>query len=115
MTFWLLAQSTPPLPEGPGLLRSVGALIVVLGLFGLCLWLLRRGGLALPGRQATRSMHVESALPLGERRQLVIVRVEGRRLLLGLSAMQVSLVADLGADEAFASTLDARLSGVKER
>jgi flagellar protein FliO/FliZ len=115
MTPWLLAQATPPLPEGPGLLRSVGALIIVLGLFGLCLWLLRRGGLAFPGRQTTRTMQVESALPLGDRRQLVIVRVEGRRLLLGLSAMQVSLVADLGADETFATTLDARLSGAGER
>jgi flagellar biogenesis protein FliO len=40
-------------------------------------------------------MTIESATPLGERRSLVIVKVEGRRLLLGLTPMNVSLVTEL--------------------
>jgi flagellar biosynthetic protein FliO len=104
---WMLAQGGPPLPDGPGLFRSVAALTIVLGLLALSVWLVRRGGLALPGRTASRAMRVETALPLGDRRQLVIVRVEGRRLLLGLSAMHVSLLTELSTEAAFADALDA--------
>ena len=35
-------------------------------------------------------------MPLGERRSLVIVSVEGRRLLLGLTPGQISMVTELG-------------------
>jgi flagellar biogenesis protein FliO len=41
-------------------------------------------------------MSVESAVSLGERRSLVIVTVEGRRLLLGVAPNSVSLVTELG-------------------
>ena len=41
------------------------------------------------------SIVVETAVSLGERRSLVIVAVEGRRLLLGLATGGVSLLADL--------------------
>ena len=34
-------------------------------------------------------------MPLGERRSLMVVAIEGRRLLLGLTPMQVSLVTEL--------------------
>jgi flagellar biogenesis protein FliO len=40
---------------------------------------------------------VETAIPLGERRSLVIVSVEGRRLLLGLTTTNISLVTELRA------------------
>jgi flagellar biogenesis protein FliO len=40
---------------------------------------------------------VETAIPLGERRSLVIVSVEGRRLLLGLTSTNISLVTELRA------------------
>jgi flagellar biogenesis protein FliO len=39
---------------------------------------------------------VETALSLGDRRSLVIVHVDGRRLLVGVAATQISLVAELG-------------------
>jgi flagellar biosynthetic protein FliO len=112
---WLLAQTVSTLPEGPGLLRSIGALTVVLSLLALAVYLVRRGGLTLPGRGGVRAMQVETVLPLGERRQLAIVRVEGRRLLLGLSAMQVSLLTELSADASFAQALDARVSDFEDR
>jgi flagellar biogenesis protein FliO len=49
-----------------------------------------------------------TAVPLGERRSLVVVTVEGRRLLLGLTPTQVSLVTELTAAPAksFESVLD---------
>jgi flagellar protein FliO/FliZ len=76
--------------------QSLFAVVVVLGLVAGFAWLLRRGafGALRPG---SRSVTVETAVPLGERRSLVIVAVEGRRLLLGLTPGQISMVTELGA------------------
>jgi flagellar biogenesis protein FliO len=72
------------------------AVTAVLALLGGVLWLLKSGAFS---RFAARSsaVAVETAVSLGERRQLVIVAVEGRRLLLGVTAAQVSLVTELAA------------------
>ena len=76
----------------PSLLRLVGACAVVIALLAATLWLLKRGAGA---RRGSRGFTVEAALPLGERRSLAIVTVEGRRLLLGLAPNHVSLVTEL--------------------
>jgi len=72
------------------------AVVIVLALVAALAWLLRSGHL---GRFVPRSgpIAVETAISLGERRQLVIVAVEGRRLLLGVTAAHVSLVTELQA------------------
>ena len=76
--------------------QSLVGVIVVLGLVVGLAWLLRRGafGSLRPG---SRSITVETAMPLGERRSLVIVSVEGRRLLLGMTPGQISMVTELDA------------------
>jgi flagellar biosynthetic protein FliO len=92
----------------PSVWRTLFALAVVLGLLGGLAWLLRRGGLV---RRSAQGLGVESALALGDRRSLVVVTVEGRRLLLGLAPNNVSLVTELGPaatfDRAVARALDA--------
>lgn len=77
-------------------IQSFLAVVIVLGLVAALAWLLRRGafGSLRPG---SRAITVETAVPLGERRTLVIVAVEGRRLLLGLTPAQISMVAELDA------------------
>jgi flagellar biosynthetic protein FliO len=77
-------------------MNELMAVTAVLALLGGVLWLLKSGRLS---RFAARSsaVAVETAVSLGERRQLVIVAVEGRRLLLGVTAAQVSLVTELTA------------------
>ena len=72
------------------------ATLIVLALVAALAWLVRRGPLARLA-QAGRPVMVETAIPLGERRSLVIVSVEGRRLLLGLTSSSVSLVTELRA------------------
>lgn len=87
--------------------RSLSALIIVFGLLGVLAWLARRG--SLPGgfvRRPATAMRVESALPLGDRRSLVVVQVEGRRLVIGMSPASVSLIAELAAPP-FDNTLQA--------
>ncbi len=71
---------------------NVAVIVVVLALLGAAAWALRRSA---SFRRSAGALSVETAVSLGERRSLVIVAVEGRRLLLGLTPVQVSLVAEL--------------------
>ena len=77
-------------------LQSLAAVFVVLGLVAAMAWLVRRGAFA-GLRHSSRAIAVETAVPIGERRSLIIVAVEGRRLLLGLTPTQISMVTELGA------------------
>ena len=92
----LIAQGDPVGAAGPDLVPPLGrmlvALLVVLGLLAALGWALRRG---LMARRSTGALGVETALALGERRSIVIVTVEGRRLLLGLAPGQVALLTEL--------------------
>lgn len=103
------ATPAPGWSDGPGIVRTLLALLVVLGLMAACLWLVRRGGWQGGFRKGPRPVQIETAVGLGDRRQLVIVAVEGRRLLLGVTPMQVSLVTELGAAGTFSQALDARI------
>lgn len=72
------------------------ATTIVLGLVAALAWLVRRGPLAQLASKG-KAVAVESAIPLGDRRSLVIVTVEGRRLLLGMTQTNISLVTELRA------------------
>jgi flagellar biosynthetic protein FliO len=89
----LVATDATSLADGE-LWRSLFAIVVVFGLlFGLA-WAARRGRLGFFTKQPA-SVRVEATVPLGERRSLMVVAIEGRRLLLGLTPVQVSLVTEL--------------------
>ncbi len=86
-----MGEGVPALPWGQAFIATVA----VLALLAAALWLLRRTMLRTGGRAA--SMRVEGSLALGERRSLIIVDVEGRRLLVGLAPGHVGLVTELQA------------------
>lgn len=88
-----LSQAIPMADPSPIPGRALVTMIVVLAVLAAVAWWLRQRVGAVAGARATLS--VESAISLGERRSLVIVTVEDRRLLLGLTPSQVSLVAEL--------------------
>ena len=73
--------------------QSFLAVALVLGLVGALAYVARRGGLGALTKRGP--IAIETAAPLGDRRQLVIVVVEGRRLLLGVTPASVSMVAEL--------------------
>jgi flagellar biogenesis protein FliO len=77
-------------------MNGLYAVTIVLALLAAFLWLLKSGRLG-PVASRRSAVAVETAVSLGDRRQLVIVSVEGRRLLLGLTAAQVTLVTELSA------------------
>lgn len=71
--------------------QALMAAVITIGVLAVLAWLLRRSNL----RRTGQPVMVESAVPLGERRSLLIVAVEGRRLLLGVTPTQVTLVTEL--------------------
>lgn len=87
--------------------QSLVPLLLVLGLLFALVWLLRRGTLPL-GRFNKLDVKIEGSIPLGERRTLVVVSVEGRRLLLGMTPASVSLVTELGTGARFEDALARR-------
>ena len=89
----LLAVEAAGLTDGE-LWRSLLAIVVVFGLLAALAWAARRGRLGFFTRQPSH-VRVEATVPLGERRSLMVVAIEGRRLLLGLTPVQVSLVTEL--------------------
>lgn len=74
-------------------LQSYLAVVLVLGLVGALAYVARRGAFGALNKRGPVS--VETAVPLGERRSLVVVAVEGRRLLLGLTPASVSMLVEL--------------------
>ena len=87
--------------------QSLLAVLIVLGLVAALAWLARKGAFAKLRRGG--AVMIETAVPLGERRQLVIVAVEGRRLLLGITPTQISMVTELGPAPAnFQTQLESR-------
>ena len=103
---FLVAQASVAGVPGPDLVppvwRTLVGLVIVLALVAGLAWLMRRG---LLGRRKNPGLGVESALALGERRSLVVVTVEGRRLLLGLAPNNVTLVTELQSPRSFERTV----------
>lgn len=79
-------------PEGPGLLRVGAALLAVLALLIGAHALVRRTSLAGGGGD----LRLEARLPVARGGQVAVVRVEGRRLLVGITPSSVNLIAELG-------------------
>jgi flagellar biosynthetic protein FliO len=94
----LIATGTSAVGADTDLLRSLLAIAFVFGLLGLGAWALKRGSFGPLGRRQRSLVQIEATVPLGDRRSLMVVAVEGRRLLLGLTPAQVSLVTELITD-----------------
>jgi flagellar biosynthetic protein FliO len=75
--------------------RTFASLLFVIGLLVFFVWALRRGMFRTGAFGAKAGIVVVAAVSLGERRSVVIVAVEGRRLLLGLATGGISLLTEL--------------------
>jgi flagellar biogenesis protein FliO len=82
-------------------MQAIATAVIAIGVLAALAWGLSRSASL---RCKNLPISVETAVPLGERRSLVIVAVEGRRLLLGLTPTQVTLVTEL--QNPFRETLD---------
>lgn len=88
--------------------QAVVTAFVVVGLLAAGAWLLRH---RLPSARGRQIVTVETAVSLGERRSLVVVAIENRRLLLGLTPHHIALVTELTPDSAGASPLSGATDG----
>jgi flagellar protein FliO/FliZ len=72
------------------MLRFAGSLLLVLGLLGGLLWGLKRmqAGVNLSG--GVRQLQVIEAVSVGPRQKIVLVRVGGREVLVGVSPTQLT-------------------------
>ena len=73
------------------------ALLVVLGLFFLVIWLLRKSGSL--GLINKGELAIVSGLPLSMREKLVLIRVGEKQLLLGVSAGRIDKLLELEGDQ----------------
>lgn len=76
---------------------SVLMLFVVLGLIPLVLWTLKKVQTFRPA--SARALELAAQLPLGARERVVVVRMGGRLLVLGVTPQQVSLLAEADASD----------------
>src|SRR5690606_13356901 len=76
------------------ILRVILALLFILGLLLTLAWVARRGGW-LPGRTQSARMRVLGTLSLGTRSSIALVQIEDTRLVLGISAQQITLLHTL--------------------
>ena len=76
-----------------------GALALVVLLIIGCAWLARRCGLAGHTRSYGSSIRVKSSYSLGQRERLVVVDVDGQRLLLGVTPGGITRLGRLAKPE----------------
>jgi flagellar biosynthetic protein FliO len=83
------------------LLRTLGALLLIVGLIVAAAWGMKRFGGARFGtpQEDAPPLAVLNSLSLGERRSLTIVRFGDRTLLLGSTAHSVTLLAEAESDD----------------
>ncbi|MDR2076181.1 MAG: flagellar biosynthetic protein FliO [Desulfovibrio sp.] len=82
-----------------GYFEALAWLCFALALFCLILWVIkRRGGVPFSG--ASSGARIESRLALGPKKWLLAVHFQGRRLLLGLTDQNITLLCELPPEEA---------------
>lgn len=81
-----------------GYIQALGILLLLLALIWILLWLLKRYGrfnfLPRPGSMPRNALYMEAQLPLGPRKGLMVVRFLNKRLLIGVTDHQISLLAE---------------------
>ncbi|MEZ4483706.1 MAG: flagellar biosynthetic protein FliO [Syntrophotaleaceae bacterium] len=90
------AAETPDPLIGNGL-RLLAGLLLVLGIMLLVYALSKRGLRWLPGSREGR-IHIRETRPLGGKKALCLVEVQGRELLLGIASERIELLCELGRD-----------------
>ena len=81
------------------LLSAVLSFVFVLGLLLATLWFVRTRGIGVGAMQG-KSLRVVNSLRLGPKHRLDVIEYEGKRLLLGVAANQITLLDNKQLDSA---------------
>ncbi|MEG2172899.1 MAG: flagellar biosynthetic protein FliO [Desulfovibrionaceae bacterium] len=81
-----------------GYFQAVGVLLLLLGLLWGAVWLMRKYGkfnfMPRPGGLPRDALRLEAQLPLGPRKGVMVVRFLNKRLLLGVTDHQITLLTE---------------------
>lgn len=92
-----LADELAPIGGGGQLVRTALGLVLILGLvFGLAWAAKRVSGSRLVGRGGGGPIQIVGQQALGVKERLLLVEVDGQRILLGVSPGRISRLAELG-------------------
>lgn len=94
------------------LLRLSLSLVVVVLLILLVAWLARRSGFMRANSQVIKFI---ASHPLGNKTSVVVVEVEQKKLVLGVSPQQVNLLHILPAQDEFQSTLNQAITAQQQQ
>lgn len=104
-----MATTIDPMPDMPSLWQTalvVGSFLAGLGTLGFLLTRLRNGKTLRPNLQRSeRPMEIVHSLGLGPKRQLVLVSVRGREVLLSSTEAGICLLCDLNQPQPVAAAL----------
>lgn len=81
--------------QGSVLFNVGGALALVLLLIAGIAWVARRAGFAAQGTKSSKLLTIKCSQSLGQRERIVIVEVDEKWLLLGVTPSQISCLATL--------------------
>ena len=81
-----------------GYFQALGILFLIIAILFVALWFLRRkGGIKLLTGQG--DLLVESRIALGTKKQLIVVRFLNKRVLLGVTDQQITMLTELPTNE----------------
>ncbi|WP_205955432.1 flagellar biosynthetic protein FliO [Pantoea stewartii] len=80
---------TPAISAGSVLTQVSGVLVVIILLILACAWLARRMGFA-PKKVGSRELTLTASVQVGQRERVVIVDTPDARLVLGITAQQIT-------------------------
>jgi flagellar protein FliO/FliZ len=81
------------------LFKTLGMLAIVLGILGTCLYLVKKFMAKNFSIGEKSKIRLVSSFYLGSREKLVMVDVEGEKLLIGVTRENISLISKLGKTE----------------
>lgn len=80
------------------IVKMLASLVLVLVLMGGLLWALRRlQGKLQTGTHPGRQMHLLETLSVGPRQKILLLQVDGQRMLLGVTAQQIQALGQWSA------------------
>ncbi len=99
-----MTQTAPPLPSDAsftwgGYFQSIGILMILLAALWVVVWFLRKYGrfnfIPRPGSFPHDGLRLEAQLPLGPKKGLAVVRFLNKRLLVGITDQQITLLQEV--------------------
>lgn len=103
------AAGTPaPLFSWGGYFQAIGFMCLLLALLWFAVWVVRRSGkfafLPMPGALPRDALRMEAQLPLGAKKNLLVVRFLNKRLLLGVTDQRITLLKETELHDDFEDT-----------